>query len=181
MMLMNTPMMKSRNALSTVSSGMVRPITCTLRRPRRRLKPRMAMTATVVGLRPPPQLPGFVPMNMNISTRNIVAALRDDISTVLKPAVRDVMDMKREEADLCKKVAPIEGLFHSRKNVHSAPMTISPSEQRNTILVCRENLRAVVLFLKSKKYRTFEIERYRNPRDTHSFPTRRSSASFIWN
>ncbi len=106
---------KIRTALSTVSSGMVRPWTWVLFLPRRRLKPKRKITAVVVVLIPPPQLPGLAPISMIIMKKNREPTLRWGTSTEFRPAVRLVKAMKVLVSSFSPKFRLEKVLFHSLK------------------------------------------------------------------
>ena len=98
--------------------------------------------AKVVVLMPPPVPPGLAPMNIStiISSRpasEMVAALR---GTVLKPAVRQVIDWNRVTCSLSKRVSFCTMPSVAKCSVKSrprVPTTIRPIVVRTTSRVCR--------------------------------------------
>ena len=105
--------MTIRIALSIVLFGMVRPSTWVFSLPRSLLMPRSPMTAAVVILMPPPQLPGFAPMNMMMIKKNSDACVRSGMLTELSPAVRLVNAMKSTDWAFSPNVCPLKRLLYS--------------------------------------------------------------------
>ena len=92
---------------------MVRPMTWVFSLPSSLFMPKSPMTAAVVILMPPPQLPGFAPMNMMIIKKNSDACVRSGMFKELSPAVRLVNAMNNTDCAFSPKVCPLKRLFHS--------------------------------------------------------------------
>ena len=78
------------------SRGIVRLNTCTSSRPRRRLHISRNRIPALVVLTPPPVEPGDAPTNIRRIIIRMVSLVSSPMSTVLKPAVRGVIDWKRD-------------------------------------------------------------------------------------
>ncbi len=138
-----------RMALSTVLFGMVRPRTWVFSLPRSLFRPRSPMTAAVVILMPPPQLPGFAPMNMMMIKKNSDACVRSGMFTELSPAVRLVNAMNSTDCAFSPMVWPLKRLFHSVKEKMRMLARMTMMVPYVAMRVCNET-RRISLCLKSK-------------------------------
>ena len=114
-----TARMKIDSAFETVSSGMVRLKRLAECRPLIRSLRMATSTASDVVLMPPPHEPGLAPTNMRMMRMKRVATAREPMSSVLKPAVRAVIDWKRDARICSLTESPAIWLSRSRTKTRS--------------------------------------------------------------
>ena len=171
---------KIRTALSTVVSGMVRPRTWVFSRPSRRLNPKSPITAAVVTFTPPPQLPGFAPMNMMTIKKNRELAHSPGTSTVLSPAVRLVKAMNRVDSNFCPTLRSPRVLFHSVSENTSTLAATTNRVPKVAMRVWSEIFRTLRC-LKSNTYCSSVTAKKPNPPARASTQVERFTRGFSWN
>lgn len=94
-------------------------------------------TTNVVTLIPPPVPAGAAPMNIKITVRSFVISCSLAISTEAKPAVRALVDWKKETNNFWKKFFPSSVLFHSKARKPTVPMTSRATVMQMATRECR--------------------------------------------
>lgn len=129
---------------------------------------------------PPPQLPGFAPMNMMIAKKNSELAQSSGTSSVLRPAVRLENAIKNVDCILSKKLKSLSVLLHSVIVKTSMLAAITMRVPKVAIRVCKEILRKR-LCLKSTTYCSSVMARNPNPPASTRIPVVMFMMGFSWN